>query len=56
MCVYTLVLCVGLVEALGVDESESLRVFGGQQVEAGGAVGHQGVVAVTHAHVALQVC
>jgi len=51
--VCTLVLCVGLVEALWVDEA--LCVFGGQQVEAGGAVGHQGVVTVTHPHINLQV-
>lgn len=57
----TLVLGVGLVEALGVDESDSpqaQRVLLGQQVGLAVSqllVGHQGVVAVAHSHVRLQV-
>lgn len=57
----TLVLGVGLVEALGVDEADSpqaQRVLLGQQVGLAVSqllVGHQGVVAVAHSHVRLQV-
>lgn len=53
MRAHTLVLRVGLVEALGVNEAESLSV--GQEVQTGGAVGHQSVVPVTHPRVALQI-
>lgn len=57
----TLVLGVGLVEALRVDEADSpqaQRVLLGQQVGLAVSqllVGHQGVVAVAHSHVRLQV-
>lgn len=57
----TLVLSVGLVEALGVDEadsSQSQSVLLGQKVGLAVSqllVGHQGVVTVAHPHVRLQV-
>lgn len=57
----TLVLGVGLVEALRVDEADSSQahcVFLGQKVRLTVSyllVGHQGVVAVAHPHVCLQV-
>lgn len=61
----TLDICVDLVEALGVDEAQSVQAhvqvfFLGQQVQGSpGAVwktiGHQGVIAVAHPHVTLQV-
>lgn len=52
----TLVLGVELVEALGVDEAHGVLL--GQQVSLTVPqllVGHQGVVAVAHSHVGLQV-
>lgn len=54
MRVCTMVLSVGLVEAFRVNEAQVLSVLRGQQVERGGAVGHQGVITVAHPHVALQ--
>ena len=59
--VSTLVLGVGLVEALRVDEADSPQaqcVLLGQQVGLAVSqllVGHQGVVAIAHSHVRLQV-
>lgn len=52
MC--TMVLSVGLVEAFRVNEAQVIRILRGQQIELGGAVGHQSVVAVAHPHIALQ--
>lgn len=52
VCV-TVVFCVGLVEALGVDEAESIQA----RIHGSGAVGlirHQGVVAIAHPAVHLQ--
>lgn len=54
--VCTMVLSVGLVEAFRVNEAQVVRVLIGQKVELGGAVGHQGIIAVAHPHVALQRC
>ena len=42
-----MILCVGLVEALGVDEAESVQA-GVQRGGAVGLIGHQSVVAVAH--------
>lgn len=54
VCVCTMVLSVGLVEALRVNESQVIGVLRWQQIEWGSAVGHQGVIAIAHSHVALQ--
>lgn len=61
----TLVTCVDLVEALGVDKAQSVQAhaqvfFLGQQVQGGpGAVRqtvrHQGIISVAHPHITLQV-
>lgn len=51
-----MVLSVGLVEALGMDEAQAV-LLGGQLVQRGGAVGlrgHEGVIAVAHALLRLQ--